>query len=618
MIITCDFETYYDKEYSLARKDTTTESYIRNPRFEVIGVSVKTDDDPAVWITGSHTDISRELKKFPFETCAFVAHNTLFDGTILKWIFDIEPKFYIDTLSMARAIHGVDSKASLAELVSRYGLGRKGDEVVGAIGKHRSDFSPVELEAYGRYCCNDTELTYKLFNSMAESFPEPEYDLIDLTLRMFISPALKLDIKLLQDRLEDIGKEKEIVLERLQKILGCTNSDQVSDKLASNPQFAEILKLFGARVPTKLNSKGKTVPALAKKDEGFIALQDHEDPLIRQLVAARLGVKSTIEESRICRFIDIAGRNESSLPIPLKYYGAHTGRWSGMDAINLQNIPTRDKAKRTLKESIVAPESYCIINADSSQIEARILAWLSDQQDLISAFRERRDVYSEFASKVFRRPVERGDVLERFVGKTCILGLGYGTGAEKLRHTLATSPPCAEFTREECQGFVDIYRTDNYKIKELWYEADRLLRSLMSWPSDVLAIDFGQKGVVHADSSGIKLPNQLYIRYNNLHISEGRITHDSRKGPRSIWGGAVVENVVQGLARIVVGTQMVEISRRIPVALTVHDSIVCVVPKIELDSAREFIEATMSVSPVWAPDLPLACEIKTGTSYGQC
>jgi len=618
VIITCDFETYYDKDYSLSRKDTTTESYIRDSRFEVIGVSVKTDDDPAVWITGSHEFISQELKKFAFEAHAFVAHNSLFDGAILKWIFGIEPKYYIDTLSMARAIHGVDSKASLAELVSRYGLGRKGDEVVGAMGKRRADFSPAELEAYGRYCCNDTELTYKLFNCLAKSFPDEEYDLIDVTLRMFFNPTLKLDIDILKNRLKDIFEERQTVLAKLQAVLKCEDLDHVKKTLSSNPQFARILELFGAEVPTKLNSKGKITPALAKKDEGFIALQDHEDPLVRQLVATRLGVKSTLEESRIKRFIEIANRNGAFLPIPLKYYGAHTGRWSGMDAINLQNIPTRDKAKRALKESIVAPEGYCIINADSSQIEARILAWLSEQSDLVRSFQKRQDVYSEFATKIFKRPITREDVVERFVGKTCILGLGYGTGPEKLRHTLATTPPGATFNVEECQKFVNIYRSYNYKIRELWYEADRLLKALMSWPDNVIAIDFGLKGIVHAYREGIRLPNRLYIRYANLRIKDGAVVHDSRQGPKRIWGAVVVENIVQGLARVIIGEQMAKVNARYRIALTVHDAIVCVVPKIELDNAREFIEATMSVSPIWAPDLPLACEIKTGTSYGQC
>jgi len=185
---------------------------------------------------------------------------------------------------------------------------------------------------------------------------------------------------------------------------------------------------------------GKETYALAKNDEGFITLTEHEDPFIQQLCAVRLGTKSTIEESRIERFIGIGARNKGRIPIPLKYYGAHTGRWAGSDSVNFQNLPSRDKKKKALKKAVLAPPKHYVINSDSSQIEARILVWLAGQKDVTEQFRKGDDVYSIFASKIYGKHISKETPVERFVGKTCILGLGYGTGAKKLQHTLKTQP----------------------------------------------------------------------------------------------------------------------------------------------------------------------------------
>jgi DNA polymerase bacteriophage-type len=190
------------------------------------------------------------------------------------------------------------------------------------------------------------------------------------------------------------------------------------------------------RLQRLVQTTDKETYALAKGDTGFLELTEHEDPFIQELCRVRLGTKSTIEESRIERFIGIGARNKGKLPIPLKYYGAHTGRWAGSDKVNFQNLPARDKKKKALKNAVIAPEDHVVINSDSSQIEARVLVWLAGQDDVVEWYREGRDVYSEFASKVYGRPITKKDTTERAVGKTCILGLGYGTGWSKLQQTL--------------------------------------------------------------------------------------------------------------------------------------------------------------------------------------
>jgi DNA polymerase len=620
-LITIDFETYYTSK-DLGFRTQTTEEYIRDSRFEVIGVAVQVDAGEPVWFSGDREATRKWLKQFDWKNSMMLAHNTLFDGAILKWHFGITPMVYLDTLCMARAIHGVEVGGSLAKLALRYGIGEKGTEVTAAIDKTRSDFTPEDLAQYGEYCRNDVTLTYQLFNNMSKGFPMEELKLIDMTLRMFTHPMLYVDEETLQQRLDDLRKEQSELLSSLMEKLECTTEEEVRKQLSSNQKFAKVLEGFGVTVPLKNSpTTGKEVPALAKKDEGFIALTENEDTFIQHLCAVRLGTKSTLEEKRIQRFIDIGKRNRGMIPVPLKYYGAHTGRWSGSDKINFQNLPSRDVKKKALKKGIIPPEGYLVINSDSSQIEARVLAWLAGQDDVVKQFADGEDVYSVFASSIYERPISKKDPIERFVGKTCILGLGYGTGSLKLQHTLATTPPNVKLDAEECKRIVDVYRDKNDKIIDLWHEADRLLEDMMNKKFDK-PLSFGQHGCVFYDAEGIILPNNLRIRYPNLRRAEkdgkSQIVYDSRRGEISIWGGGVVENIVQALARIIVGTQMVEINDKYRVALTVHDAAVVVVEEDKVDIALEVITGLMFKPPTWASGLPVACEAKAGATYGDC
>ena len=621
-LITLDFETYYAQDYSLTK--FTTEEYIRSKKFEVIGVGVKVNDEPTTWYSGSHADVKRYLAKYDWKDSALLCHNTMFDGAILAWRFDVHPKYYLDTLCMARAVHGVDAGGSLAKLAERYNIGVKGTEVVEAKGKQITGFTSSELAQYGEYCKNDVDLTLKLFQILSSEFPQEELDLIDMTLRMFIDPVFFVDDGLLEGRLEDIKNEKYELLGGLKEKLGCETEEEVRKKLASNKQFAQVLEEHGVKPPMKESkTTGKQTFALAKNDEGFIALTNHEDPFIQQLCSVRLGTKSTIEESRIERFIAVGARNKGKLPIPLKYYGAHTGRWAGSDKVNFQNLPSRDKKKKALKNAVLAPDDHIVINCDSSQIEARVLAWLAGQDDVVKQFANGDDVYSIFASKIYDREISKKDPVERFVGKTCILGLGYGTGALKLQHTLKTQPPGADLTEEKCKEIVDLYRETNDKIIKLWRDGDKLLKDLADWEKGTKPYYYGKHKCLQIHEEGIRLPNGLYIRYPELRLetneeSNSGYVYRSRKGPVNIWGGSVVENVVQALARIVVGEQMLEVNKRYPVVLTVHDAAVCVVHESEKDEALEYIIKVMSTAPEWAKELPVACEANWGASYGEC
>lgn len=410
-MLTIDFETFYSKDYSLSK--ITTEAYVNDIRFEAIGIAVKRNNEPTRWFTGSYSEIKGWLSQFDWGNSMVIAHNAMFDGAILGWRFGIYPKAVVCTLSMARALHAVSVGGSLAALAEYYRLGVKGTEVLNAIGKRRLDFSKTEMDAYGSYCINDVELTYKLFKAMLPKIHMRELKLVDMTIRMYTDPMLKLDTDMLYAHLADVREQKEKLLEEC----GINKDD-----LMSNQKFASVLEMFGVEPPTKINSKGLETYAFAKTDEGFKALAEHDDPRVQAIVAARLGTKSTLEETRTQRFIEISDRpyRDSLLPVPLMYYGARTGRWSATDKINLQNLPRKSK----LKGAIVAPDGYVIVGADLSAIELRMGLAFAGQLDKMRLLGEGIDLYKDFASTVYNVPISEIDEGQRFMGKTACIAEG--------------------------------------------------------------------------------------------------------------------------------------------------------------------------------------------------
>jgi len=604
-IITVDFETYYSKEIGFGKQ--TTEEYIRDPQFEVIGVSVQVDDGEPVWFSGDRENVYQFLDSFDIPNQAVLAHNSIFDGAILNWIYGIKPKVWFDTLSMGRALHGTEVGGSLAVLAKYYELGEKGTEVVNALGLRRLDFDEEHLDRYGEYCKNDVALTYKLFQRMVNGFPPTELKLIDLTIRMFTEPVLELHENLLATLL---------VVEQNRKAMLLANFDKKD--LMSNAKFAELLRGWDVEPPMKTSpTTGKQTYAFSKTDEAFKALLNHDIPEVRLLVESRLGTKSTIEETRTERFVEIAKRG--LLPVPLRYYAAHTGRWGGDDKINLQNL----KRGSLLKNAIKAPNGYVMVDSDSSQIEARTLAWLAGQDDLVDAFEKGEDVYKIMASAIYGKKMEEITKEERFVGKTTILGAGYGMGATKFKAQLKTFG--VEVHEDEAQRIIDTYRKTYPKIPELWKSASNILPAIVGEQTT----SFGRNGMLKVDGSdGILLPNGLRLKYPNLRKQQdkksGKVeyVYDTKKGkaivPNRIYGGKVVENVCQALARIVIGEQMLLVAKKYRVVMTVHDAIACIAPEAEANRAKEYVELCMRIRPAWAPELPLNCEAGCGKSYGEC
>ena len=600
-IFVADFETFYDKDFSLS--GLTTEEYVRDPRFEVIGVSIKHNDGPTKWFPAPQVPtVMAALKKAP--PFALLAHNTQFDGFILSHHYGIVPKFYLDTLSMARPWHMYNVGVSLAALAVEYGLGAKGTEVVQALGMRYSDFTPGALEAYGRYCCNDTELTYKLYEELANKTPKQELHIIDRTIRMFCDPRVVFDSELLHTYYEEVVSAKAQIVEQVAAL--CSKDD-----LTSNPKLALVLESLGVEPPMKLSvAKTKTAGenvmtfAFSKSDKEFTALLEHDDPLVVGVVEARLGVKSSIEETRSLRFLGMAERGP--VPVQLQYYAAGPGRWGGAGKTNFQNM-TRGG---TLRKSIMAPPGFTIVEVDSANIELRINHTIAGQKDSIEAFRVGRDLYCEFASIIFGREITKADVAERFLGKTAHLGLGYGCGWERFQEMCRLKGVI--LTDADAKRIVNLWRETYYMVPKWWKTLDRALE-------DMAMGQFGpldDNGLVFVGSEKLVTKPNNQILYPGLaRDAKQQWFYKARNQIKHLHGPKTSENVAQHLARNIVAEQLLTIASRYFVWLTTHDSVAYLAPDSEAQQALDFGVKTMSTSPQWWPDIPLAAEGKMGKRY---
>jgi DNA polymerase family A/3'-5' exonuclease len=629
-IVTIDFESHYDDVYSLSK--LTTEEYIRDPRFEAIMVGYKVDDGRTGYAVGAGA-IQTLLDSFELQNCAVLCHHAHFDGLILSHHFGIKPAVWFDTLSMARALHGTEVGGSLGKLLEHYQVGiTKGTFVVDAKGKHLADFSAEQLAHYGRYCCDDVEGTYRIFSKMVvDGFPKKELKQIDLLVRMFTEPQLELDESYLRAYATDIQANKLTLL---------FSAGVTKEEVMSNDKFAEALKRLGVTPPLKTSpTTGQPAWAFAKTDQGLLDLLEHPNIAVQTLVAARLGNKSTINETRALRMADMAPRGPT--PMYYKYAGAmQTMRVSGGDSLNWQNLERvayEDDGvtlkKGQLRMSIYAPEGYSIVVVDSSNIEARILDWLADQENMLDAYRkfdrgEGPDIYCVVASGLYGKEITKKDKMERMLGKVVKLACGYQMGPERFMDTARVwSEGKLLLTFQQANDGVQGYRATHPMVEQLWNRAQSALGALASGPDeDDATLDM--HGLLRIEKGAIRLPNGLKLKYPQMSYEKDTgwsFAGGRGQGRLHIYGGKIIENVVQALAKIVVMDQLLDahdvIKRtyNLPhcIKMTTHDEGCFVVPDAVAEDVLKTALFAMSTPPAWAPTLPVAAAGSIAIRYGE-
>ena len=644
-IITIDFETRWDKrDYTLSKM--TTEEYIRDERFTAFGACLHefNTDAPTVWVRGD--ELVDVLGGVDWSRTAVLAHNAQFDVSILEWRYGVRPCFIFDSLSMARALRGVEVGNSLAKLAADFKLPAKGKAVNSTDGLET--ITPEIEKELADYCKHDVYLCEEVFKRLSKGYPAKELRLIDMTLKMYTRPVLQLDQNMLMDAIAEEKEKREGLLHRL-------GLDEAV--LASNPQFARALKALGVEPPTKVSkTTNKRTLALAKNDALFQALLNGGNEEVAALCEARLKVKSTTERTRAQRFLEISKRG--ALPVPLSYYGASTGRWTASkgSAINMQNL----KRGSFLRKAIMAPINNQLAVGDLSQIEPRVLAWLADYEELLDIFRSGGDPYAQFGAQMFGIPGMTKDShpVERQSAKSALLGAGYGLGwasfaqqllvgflgAPPLRYTKAdakklgvTGDAIKAFVANEdyvkrmeeiphicttqellvhcitAKAIIDKYRAAAWLVKTFWGAMEEMLVRCLAGGEEMVykCLTFRKEEIV--------LPNGMRILYPNLRQEKDdkgakRWVYGPEATP--LYGGKITNNVVQGTARIVMTDGMLRVNKRYPVVGTVHDELIAVVPDEEVADAKTWVLAQMTMEPSYMPGIPLAADGGVHRRYG--
>lgn len=607
-----DFETYYDQEYSLSKLQT--DAYVLDDRYQTIMVGYKIGDEPTSALVGNEQQIKQQLANLcDWDEVAVCCHNTLFDGFILTQRYGVYPRLWKDTQAMSRMLHPYLKSHSLANMAKFYKLQAKGDAVHNMKGKRLEDFTKDEFMDYVNYCLGDVDICAGLHNEMIQFTPVLNQILIDMTIRMFTEPKFVGDIEMMKDL---YAKE----VQRKEGLLMAANSDPKT--IASSAKFAEKLRELGVFPPTKISPRtGKTTYAFAKTDKEFLALQDHPDAEVQALVAARLGTKTTIAETRAERFIQMAERGP--LPVYLNYWGAKTtGRYSGGNQVNWQNLPARG-ISAGLRNALKAPKGYSVLVGDSSNIELRTVMALAGQKDVIEKLEKGVDMYCDFASKLFGREITKADKAERFLGKTAMLGLQYGAGAARFMEmaNMQGRDFGVNITLDRAYEIVELYRNIHYKVVKLWQHCEHSVLPNIHKENWLENVDVN--GWFITQSGGFGRPGEPGVVYHNLRYESdkegsGWVYTMGRNESVRIFGPKVVENLCQHAAMHIVMWQTARIHRKYPVKLSVHDEAVCIVPDDQLVEARAYMEECLNLTPPWCRGfIPVDCETEVGASYGE-
>jgi DNA polymerase len=587
-----DFETYWSDEYSLA--NMPTQAYILDEQFRAYGAAIAINQGEIQWIGERYlAEVLMRLKvKYP--DAIWVAHNAAFDMSIMSLVYAVAPKYVIDTYGMSLALLGPALKSASLNSVAQYLLGQEKGTALHQT-KNKLDLNDLLIEELAEYCKRDISLTRQIFYKLIEFFPEHEIPIMTWVVEMATKPLLELDRELLNSHYEKLLNRKSAVLEKLK--LNAT-------ALRSNHQFRMLLAEYGVIVDDDFS--------FSKGNPEFVAMLEHESPEVQALVAARLELKSSIEETRTKKLLDLSQYGPVS--IPLTYSGASTThRISGRDKLNFQNLPRGS----VLRDAIVAPDACELIVSDLSQIELRIVLHLAGHDSALKFLADGGDLYSQFATSLYGKTITKADKEERHIGKEIVLGSGYGMGAERLFKLLQSKK--FSVTREFCEAAISTYRTQFAGVPAVWRKLDLALHRLVqqSEPFFVqfngLSLQFGRDPLLHAP--GVKLPNGLWIKYYELKREDNNFSYTSGKDSANLYGALCFANIVQALARNICVSKAVKIHSRCPVSLFLHDEVVAVSPIADLEENVKYVHDTMTERVAWLPGLILGATTSHAKRY---
>ena len=685
-VVVIDFETYFDPQYSLRKTKWSTVEYITDKRFESLGVSILDMDQPfknheseARWYSGKRNEDghSEEASRIGYlqtkygthlEKCTVVMHNARFDAAILSHHYGINPPHIIDTLGLARHWNSRQPN-DLDTLTKQHGLTEKGDTLKFSGWTHRTRYkkkgrrkakaAPVvelrprmtaeEDKELGQYANNDTAREWEVFMILLPllSNPHIELRLIQHTLELFLKPELHVD----PVKADEIVAGMTARMDEVVEASGMTPTelrgryfDDTVDKWVR--QYPDYFNAEGNRVaPGEFRKPEKSAQgwklATANDDWQRDELLKHPDDRVRLAMEGKVAVHSWPNHiKRVRRIISQARANGGCLPVPLKYHGAHTGRFSGDEKINLQNLGERNPEPliRAVRELLIAQPDHTLAIADLSAIEGRGVGWIADEQGLLQDFRDQdanpdaiEDVYTKFASRVLGEkivnPGKAGLEGEAFkhmkwgrnsVGKVGVLGGGYGMGAEKAQGLGdGLDLPMAK-------RIIDTYRSANPKIVQFWKDIEAAFIYAYKYNETVTLRHNLRVEARDECDVVIILPNGRELKYHKVRIKPGKWDQDAigvyNANERSwghLWGGHLTENIVQAFCRDILTEAMLRCEDRgVRVVHHVHDELIAHTLESMGDKCLAILIEELTRPLPWAPDFPLAAEGVIKPRYG--
>ena len=585
-----DFESYYARDFSLTKMSTI--EYVRDERFKVFGCAVAMNEDPSVYLT--HEEFMEWAEDIDWALTAVSAFNTSFDACVLTQHYNIFPSYYIDPQSAARAMLTIDSVA--LKRVAPLLLGEeKGQALV--------EGATTASDGMADYANQDNELARKIYHILYPLLSKDEQDLINLTVRQAVEPVLVLDTAVLKQVRDDAVKVRNDAINA---------SGYTEAQLSSNPQFATLISKLGLVAPVKVSdATGEETNAFSNGDDEYVEFT-LEYPEHKHIWDGRKAAKSNINITRAEAFLRVSELGDGTMPMPLKYCGAHTGRASGCDGFNVQNLP--NKFRSNLRKAIKAPKGHVIVVADSAQIELRVNMWLSNQRDKLDLLAQGGDIYIQEAADQFNITPSDVTKSQRQYGKLCQLGLGFGMGAVKFRKTAAAGPLGMDpiyMSMSEAYATVTKYRAANAGIPALWATLNERIHQMSC---KGVREEHGCLTFVH---EGVELPSGRMLQYAGLEQTDDGWRYGIDKKVKYLWGGTLDENLTQALARDIVFTQMLAIDRKYRVVSSTHDEVIYLAKTEEADDALAFGLEQMSLSPHWALDLPLSAEGGYAVDYSK-
>lgn len=688
-LVVIDFETYWDsKTYTLSKMGPI--EYVRNEKFtpQLCAFALSNGSCCVDCSVVEHARLQTTLENLDTHDVAWCGHNMHgFDSLILSEFFDFHPRQIWDTIAMMRwtGLSRVcrESHAALTEFL---GNGHKAAGTV--VSDHKQwpdDFTLEERVFFIQYCKDDAGQCYQNALDMLPYMTPDALRFMSITARMATEPSFVLDEDLLMEYLSDLDAAADKARQELMTMFSFQSNADMLAALRSADKFAGMLRSLGIEPPLKESAaKTKTkreklqlaadagvqgaaeelenmqpvmTYAFSKTDVDFVLMQDHPDPRVAMLVRTRLQLNSSIDRSRAETLLKFA-RMHKPLPIMLGAWLAHTGRYSAgasadagtkTDKLQFQNLSKRDPSKRKLRQAIKVPEGHVVVACDSSQIEARGLAFVANEVGLLTQFREGRDPYSELAETIFGVPwqdikagAKAGDKqmkMYRNTGKTGILSCGYSVGHHKYSNTLLRQGihlhEDLDRHHELARYAHGIYRAAHPNIVAFWKTAENVLEAMLRGESGTFGgpnNDIYTFGIMPVGPRtdlcvpSVRFPSGYILRYPGLRAERNdwgkwQFVYDTYKGaskiPTHIYGGSFTNNLVQGLSFVDVimyqGCRMDEAG--IKLACNIHDAWASVTPEEQGEYVKQQMLHYMSMVPPALNGLPVACEAEIGTTF---